>query len=35
MGNNSISITDYKNAISEFENFRKDIYFNKNSIGIE
>ena len=35
MGNNSISITDYKNAISEFEQFRHNIYFNKNSIGIE
>ena len=35
MGNNSISITDYKNAISEFEQFRNNIYSNKNSIGME
>jgi len=30
MGNNSISIT-----FSEFEKFRKNIYSNKNSYGIE
>ena len=34
MGNNSDLITNYKNAISEFENFRHYIY-NKNFIGTE
>jgi len=35
MGNNSISITDYKNAISEFEQFLNNIYSKKNTIGME
>ena len=34
MGNNSISITDYKNAISESEQFLHNIYFNKYSIAM-
>ena len=34
MGNNSDLITNYKNAISEFEKFRNIIY-NKSSIGSE